>query len=383
MPALPKRPTFGWDNFADGALPTPVGIDALPHRLRLTSGRAALWAATQALGLPPGSRIGVPSFHCPTLIAPLRLAGLTLVFYPLDGDGLPRLASLDRQGVQALVVPQLFGLPRSLAAVRAWCDAEGVQLIEDCAHSFFGPAGERPVGHWGDVATASLSKFFPVTEGGLLAAARALPMPSLRAAGLKAQLKAGLDVLERAVEHQRLPGLNTLAGGLFRLKNGPQLAPSPHAANGQKPAPADEAQQMHACDLDRCGDALPAASGWLFERLPRGRIAARRRAHYQRLHAIASRLAGVARPLFALDEQALAPYAMPLWVQASEADRVYQGLREAGCALFRWDRVWPGVPEFDADHGRLWQRQVVQMLCHQDLDDAALAHTEASLSRLL
>ena len=36
------------------------------------------------------------------------------------------------------------------AEVRAWCDAQSIALIEDCAHSFFGTAGNRPVGAWGD-----------------------------------------------------------------------------------------------------------------------------------------------------------------------------------------------------------------------------------------
>ncbi|MBK9574239.1 MAG: DegT/DnrJ/EryC1/StrS family aminotransferase [Rhodoferax sp.] len=51
-------------------------------------------------------------------------------------------------------------------------------MIEDCAHCFFGQAGERPIGAWGDFATASLTKFFPVPEGGLLASS-SRPLPGL------------------------------------------------------------------------------------------------------------------------------------------------------------------------------------------------------------
>ena len=59
------------------------------------------------------------------------------------------------------------GVVRQLVA--AGCDRLGIALIEDCAHCFFGNAGDPPVGCWGDFATASLSKFFPVPEAGVLA----------------------------------------------------------------------------------------------------------------------------------------------------------------------------------------------------------------------
>ena len=39
----------------------------------------------------------------------------------------------------------------------------------DDPHTLFGQAGERPVGAWGDCATASLTKFLPTSELGLLA----------------------------------------------------------------------------------------------------------------------------------------------------------------------------------------------------------------------
>lgn len=376
MQSQPTRPTFGWDNLTG---PRPAGlpaVDDLPHRRLLTSGRAALFAAMKALGLQPGDGVLAPSYHCPTLVAPLRAAGATVQFYPLDADGLPRLDGLvPAPRTRAIVVAQLFGLPRSLAAVRAWCDTHGIALVEDCAHSFFGQAGERPVGHWGELATASVSKFFPVPEGGLLASARPLPPQALRPAGARQQLKAWLDVAERASDARRLPGLNGLLGAVFRLKNGPAR---PHAAGGP-PRAMNEAEMMADCDLARSEQLPPALTRQLLG-LPRGRIVARRRAHYEQLHGLALKLAG-ARPLLGpLPDQA-APYVMPLWVD--EAEPVYAALRAAGCAVFRWDRVWPGVPDFPDDHGARWRTHVLQLLCHQDLDEAMLARTGAVLTQYL
>ncbi|MFG6489588.1 DegT/DnrJ/EryC1/StrS family aminotransferase [Roseateles sp. BYS78W] len=372
----PTRPTFGWDHLGGPREAGLPAVDDLPHQRLLTSGRAALFAACKALGVQPGDTVLAPSYHCPTLVAPLRAAGAAVQFYPLGPDGLPALDAITpAPGTRALVVAQLFGLPQSLAGVRAWCDAHGIALVEDCAHSFFGQAGERPVGHWGDLATASVSKFFPVPEGGLLASARPLPPQPLQPAGARQQIKAWVDLLERGSEQGRLTGLNTALGALFRLKNGP-----PRAASAAGPTrPPTEAEMMAECDLARSEQAPPALTRHLFG-LPRGRIVARRRAHYEMLHRLTQGLPG-ARPLFGVLPAQAAPYVMPLWVD--DAEPVYAALRAAGCAVFRWDRVWPGVPDFADDHGARWRTHVLQLLCHQDLTDAALAQTVAVLRRAL
>lgn len=376
MTRQPTRPTFGWDNLGGG--PADNGqpaVDDLPHRRLLTSGRAALFAAMKALDVKPGERVLAPSYHCPTMIAALRAAGAVVQFYPLGPDGLPALDTLTpAPGTRALVVAQLFGLPRSLAVLRAWCDARGIALVEDCAHSFFGQAGERPVGQWGDLATASVSKFFPVAEGGLLAATKPLPPQTLRPGGAKPQLKAWVDLLERGSAQGRLAGLNLALRALFRLRNG---SPRPYSTG--TPPETSEAEMMAECDLARSEQAPPPLTQRLYG-LPRGRIVARRRAHFETLYRRTQSLAG-ARPLFGPLPSQAAPYVMPLWVDEPEA--VYAALRAAGCAVFRWDRVWPGVPEFPDDHGALWRRHVLQLLCHQDLDDAMLTCTGDVLTQAL
>jgi len=376
MQRQPTRPTFGWDNLSGKRAAGLPAVDDLPYTRLLTSGRAALFAAMKALGVQAGDSVLAPSYHCPTLVAPLRAAGAAVQFYPLGPDGLPALDAITpAPGTRAIVVAQLFGLPRSLAAVRAWCDARAIALVEDCAHSFFGQAGERPVGHWGDLATASVSKFFPVPEGGLLASARPLPAQALRPTGARQQLKAWVDVLERSSEQDRLAGLNFGLRALSRLKNGPPRPPSPDT-----PRELTEAEMMADCDLARSEQTPPALTQRLFK-LPRGRIVARRRAHYDTLHRLTQNPPG-ARPLFGPLPAQAAPYVMPLWVD-DQPDAVYAALRAAGCAVFRWDRVWPGTPVFHDDHGARWRSHVLQLLCHQDLDDAMLARTCAVLTEKL
>jgi hypothetical protein len=45
-------------------------------------------------------------------------------------------------------------------------------------------------------------------------------------------------------------------------------------------------------------------------------------------------------------------------------------MRAQGLPVFRWDRIWPGTPADPHDSGPRWSRQVLQLLCHQDLTAA-------------
>jgi perosamine synthetase len=174
---LPLKPVLGWTSFSrtEESLRLP-SIDDIKYTVITTSGRAAIYQALLQLRLAPGSVVLVPTYHCPTIIAPVILANLEVAYFGLRPDGLPNLDTIDAATAgqaRAMIVSHYFGLARSLAEVRQWCDEHQVALIEDCAHCYFGNAGERPVGTWGDLAAASLSKFFPVPEGGILASAHA------------------------------------------------------------------------------------------------------------------------------------------------------------------------------------------------------------------
>ena len=381
-PALPRGPVLDWSSLSGAREADLPAMDQGRAPLMTTSGRAALGWALKALQLPPGSIVLVPTYHCPTMIAPVLFAGLRPQFYALGEDALPRLESLEgsaADGPRAIIVAHFFGLPRSLAGVRRWCDTHGVALIEDCAHSFFGQAGERPVGGWGDFATASLTKFFPVPEAGLLvSASRDLTRLPMAGQGWKAQLKGVVDVLETATHSGRLQGLQPVLRGLFSLKNRRSGArPAQHAPGTFSiPAPADALQ---GCDMSRAGMAPLAVARWAYGRLPRARIAARRLANFQLLKSALVSAPG-ARVMF--DELPTdAPYALPLWVD--DADRVYQALRSAGMPVFRWDKVWTGTPALAHDAGASWSRHVLQLLCHQDLSEAETALLAGTVRRLL
>lgn len=389
--ALPRSPVLGWSSFKTVDAPGIASVENLSYTAFTTSGRAAIYQALLQLQLPLASTVLVPSYHCPTMIAPVILANLNVAYFGLQADGLPKLDSIDAataNKAKAMLVSHYFGLAHSLADVRRWCDERGIALIEDCAHCYFGNAGERPMGAWGDYSTASLSKFLPVPEGGLLASERR-PITNLKLVtpSGKAQLKGWVDIFELTTKHRRVAGLNSILAALFRLKNS-RLR---HVASDEDEAKyrtrsetsTTAATMMRDCDMDRITQAPLWATMALKTLLPRGRLIVRRQENYACYARHFDNVQG-AKPLFPLTPAStseIAPYVFPLWVD--DADRVYHALRAQDLPVFRWDRIWPGTPQLPDDVGPIWSRHVLQLLCHQDLSEADVERTSQSVLSLL
>lgn len=375
---FPKAPVLGWDYLQSSRQPSIPCVADLPHRVYTTSGRAALLAALRQLLLPAGSIVLLPTYHCPTMVAPVVEAGLTPRFYAIDDTGAPLLEEQGPGGARAIIVAHYFGLTRSLAPVAAWCDLHGVALIEDCAHAYFGLAGERPVGHWGQYATASLSKFFPVPEAGLLASAshRLRPL-GLQRPPLRRQFKAAWDVVDWSRRHRRLFGLSHVADAVRGWRAEPP--PDPVARHEA----LSDADIMAGCDMGRVLDRPTWVACALHRHLPAERIVERRRANFARfLDAFSGK--GPVRGLVQALPEATAPYVFPLWIQSeSHADAVYERLRLARMPVFRWDRHWPGTPKLTGDLGGAWSRCVLQLLCHQDLGPNDIDRVVQSLHHAL
>ncbi|HEY4082451.1 MAG TPA: DegT/DnrJ/EryC1/StrS family aminotransferase [Burkholderiaceae bacterium] len=382
--AIPKGPVFGWASLRSGASTPVVGVRDLPYKTFTTSGRAALYHALLQSALPPNSAVLVPTYHCPTMIAPVLLAGHRPSYFGIGPDGLPDLARIEASqadAARAMIVSHYFGLTQSLRDVRRWCDAHNIVLIEDCAHSYFGQAGERVVGAWGDYATTSLSKFFPLPEAGLLASAhRPLAALDLRSQGLTAELKGCVDVLETGVRFHRLAGLNSILGACFRFK-----ARLRSRNNAGKDVIAsdnsfDAEQLMRGCDMARIDARTLLASRALYASVRPSRVVALRRRNYDLYSAALGRLPGMEQ-LAGLPRNPAAPYVYPVWVE--DADRVYHGLRALGVPVFRWDRIWPGTPRQAGDAGSSWSHHLLQMLCHQDLEVEDIEYSIHCLQRMI
>jgi len=382
--ALPRLPVFGWQAFSGAREADTPCLLALPQLHYSTSGRAAILLALESLGVGPGDGVLLPTYHCPTMVAPAEDRGATVRFYPIDDHGRPNLRWLEQQdmrGVRALLAAHFFGLPQPMALLRAWCQARGIALIEDCAHALFGRSGDRPIGAWGDVAIASLTKFLPVPEGGCLIINNGGAAPALRPCSVKDQVQAAVDILEVGAVQGRLTGFNALIAGSLKLLRLLRGGASPWPVGNDVPSP----QGGHLSSTELSIDSVLAhrqlsqASRWVGRTLPRQRIVQRRRRNYQFL---AQALAGHTglRPLLPELPADCAPYVFPLWVAIP--DPGYAELRALHWPVFRWDRLWPGVPPMEGDHGLNWSHHVLQLACHQDLEEADLQGFVKTLLRL-
>lgn len=384
---LPRRPVLGWQTWAGPAeADLPCVLD-LPGRQWTTSGSAAIYQALRALKVGPGDSVLVPTYHCPTMISPVHALGAQPRFYGLDAQGTAQPAALEPllAGVRpkAVLAVHLFGLPRPMAALREWCDANDIALIEDCAHCLFGTVEGRPVGRWGDFAIASVAKFLPVPRGGCVidTSGRVSALPSRPAKGAS---RVALDMLDLGHRHRGMPGLNAVIG--FALGAARRLRPAAEArASASKPAMGSDPLQApgYRFDAPAAERAVDGVSRWLAERAPQGRNAATRRRNFARL---AEGLdSGPGRRLLwpeARDASALAgfaPYAMPLWLDDPEP--AYAAMRKAMLPVMRWDRLWPGTPALPGDHGLTWARHVVQIACHQSLEDAQVDRIVVAVRR--
>jgi hypothetical protein len=375
---LPKLPVADWHVLsarARGELYSAVTRQ--PNVLLTTSGRASIGLALERLGIAAGDRVLVPTYHCPTMVSPVVARGGVPLFFPIDARGSPLLGWLEARPlarVRAIVVPHYFGLPRPMARMRKWCDDRGIALIEDCAHAFFGTVDGRGVGSWGDYAIASLTKFFPVPEGGCLVSATHRVDIDLAPAGSATQLRGWIDVVELAAMHGRLQPLPPLIRLLRALKRRVRaVRPTPVAAG-------EESIAMPPFDAALAHRRPSSVAGWMARHADPARLIINRRRNYSTLAGLLGQMRN-ARPLDAELPELAVPYVFPLWVD--DPDRSYQAVRASGVPVFRWDVLWPGVPRIEGDVGLAWSHHVFQIGCHQDLTTDDIARMADVLARLI
>jgi perosamine synthetase len=374
MRSYPRLPVLGWSAFSGERAARTPGVQSARHRRYTASGRAAIALALRMLEIGPGDKVLVPTYHCQTMIAPVVQIGAQPMFYPITVSGgvdIEWLRNAPLAGARALLAAHYFGFPQSMSGLRTFCGTHRIALIEDCAHAFFGVCEGVAVGSWGDLAIASLPKFFPVPEGGVIASGA----PSMNGLAFAPwswldEVKAAADAIEIGAMHGRFPGLNVLLRSVFTAKNWLRGA----APGGISPDRGSEHSGMSA-DA-RLNSLRPVGvARWIAGSVSEARIVTHRRRNYAALASRLSRIDGAhaLRPDLPKD---VTPYVFPLYVDDPEAS--YQRLRSAGIPLFRWDEVWPGTPVLESDHGLDWAHHVFQLGCHQDLsldDIEAIAAT--------
>jgi dTDP-4-amino-4,6-dideoxygalactose transaminase len=147
----------------------------------LSSATAGLIMTLQALDVPPGSRVAVPSFSFVATAQAVLYAGCTPVYVDIAEDGNVDPVDLERvlrdvPDVRAAILVHMYGLPVDADAVeKVVADAESltgrrIPVIYDAAHAFGSARGDEHVGARGaaEVFSTSVTKVLTSVEGGIV-----------------------------------------------------------------------------------------------------------------------------------------------------------------------------------------------------------------------
>ncbi|MGH3242002.1 MAG: DegT/DnrJ/EryC1/StrS family aminotransferase [Spirillospora sp.] len=144
-----------------------------PYCLLTSSGTAALHSAYYALGIGPGDEVIVQDYTFFATATPLLQLGAVPVLADVDKHGeldLERAGELVTDRTRTVVVTHMWGNPQNTRRLRAWCDARGLTMVEDCSHAHGAVRDGISVGELADAACWSLQgrKTITAGEGGIL-----------------------------------------------------------------------------------------------------------------------------------------------------------------------------------------------------------------------
>ena len=335
-------------------------------------GRGAVWLALRTLGLGPGSRVAMPSYHCGSEVEAARLAGVQIDFYRVDAslrvdaDDLARAAA----GADATYLISHFGFPIAPAPA-------GTPVIEDVAHGLFSddPAG-RPLGSGAHAAIFCPRKSLGVPDGGglLVSGARASAMAGRPEAG--AMARSTLSLLAARAAMSRLAPLRAAASRVIARASRADAA----ARAGSLTETVIGEWDLRVDDLEAAAAGPSRVTEHLAVRTDASWVRSRRRSNYA---ALAAELGELCFEPF----RSLPPGTTPLYlpVLASDRPRAIARLLERGV---RSIEIWP-VAHPLLDRRRFAEleplrRGLLALPVHQQLDpwhvEAVAAAARAALS---
>jgi len=148
-----------------------AGYFDAPHALACCNGTVAIELALRGVGVAPGDHVALPPTAPIMTILPILTMGAVPFFCdirPEDfGPDLNDLAAAETKPKALIVVP-MWGYPLEMESVAAYCAANDIALIEDCAHAFGTKVHGKYLGTFGKAASFSTHerKLVSTGEGG-------------------------------------------------------------------------------------------------------------------------------------------------------------------------------------------------------------------------
>ncbi|GIT92884.1 aminotransferase DegT [Jannaschia pagri] len=142
------------------------------HALAVASGGYAMGCALRALGVQPGDGVLTNAFTLAPVPGAIAAVGARPVLVEVTEDLVLDLEDLavkvDRADV--LMLSHMRGHIVDMPALMEICDAAGVVVVEDCAHTMGAAWAGHPSGRWGAIGCYSCQTYKHVNsgEGGLI-----------------------------------------------------------------------------------------------------------------------------------------------------------------------------------------------------------------------
>jgi dTDP-4-amino-4,6-dideoxygalactose transaminase len=143
------------------------------YALAVSSCSAALFLSLKALGLPRDARVLIPGFTFAAVPSSVVHADCLPVLCDV-GDNyrvdMGHFETLLDQDISAVIISHMRGHTSDMDAIMALCDARGIPVIEDAAHSLGTTWGGRNIGTIGRVGCFSFQSYKMINagEGGIL-----------------------------------------------------------------------------------------------------------------------------------------------------------------------------------------------------------------------
>lgn len=374
-PAIPTGPVPSFRSFGFG-LPKIPSITELKYVINLTSGRSAIGLALQSMNIKPGDEVLVPAFHCISMIEPIIWLGGVPVFYRIENDTSITPENIKQKlsnKTRAIIAVHFFGFPQNIPPIREFCNENNIQLIEDCAHSYFGGTKEKPVGRLADYTIGSSLKFFPIYDGGCLCSNRhQLSSITINNGSMFFELKSFFNILENANNYGRLwifsPFTTIISTVTKRLK-------LVHNYFINMNSPGDESYMNNTISSAADG-GFHFDPSWVNIKMSRSsqliisltnikKLQDKRREYYQIWETSISNIPGI-RPLHKSLPETCVPHVFPALID--DPERLFPILKRIGVPVIRFGEfLWGGVDASVCPVSTEYSQRIFQFPCHQEL----------------
>lgn len=142
------------------------------YALAVASASAALFLSLKALGLPRDARVLIPAFTFAAVPSAIIHADCVPVLAEVGANYRLDMADFEAKidGVDAVMISHMRGHTSDMDAILALCDARGIPVVEDAAHSLGTLWHGRMIGTLGRAGVFSFQSYKMINggEGGIL-----------------------------------------------------------------------------------------------------------------------------------------------------------------------------------------------------------------------